>query len=213
MRDALNHEQGGARRRRDIVSGCAMPEAELIRFVEDLEGVVTPDLGRKLPGRGFWVAADRNSVELARRKGLFSRSARKAVRAPDTLASDVERLLAERLLSGLGLQRKAGRVVTGFDVIREELSRGTVVALVEAKDGSAEQRRRLLGRASASERPIRIVGLFDCRQISLALGGENVIHAALLSGRGAERWLAEVERLAGFSPLFPEDWGLSNVSG
>ncbi len=189
-----------------------MPESELIRFVEDMEGVVIPDLGRKLPGRGFWVAANRASVETARRKGLFSRSARKAVRAPDSLESDVEHLLCERLLSGLGLQRKAGRVVTGYDAVREALGGGKVAALVEAIDGSADPRRKLMARASATGRPIQIVGLFDCRQISLALGGENVIHAALLIGRGAERWLAEVERLAGFRPLFPEDWGLSNVS-
>jgi hypothetical protein len=30
-----------------------------------------------------------------------------------------------------------------------------------------------------------------------------VIHTAFLAGRGAERWTVDVERLAGFRPLFP----------
>ena len=64
------------RERRDIVTGEVMDEALLIRFVAGPGGEVTPDLARKLPGRGIWVAADRVSVATAARKGLFSRAAK-----------------------------------------------------------------------------------------------------------------------------------------
>ena len=37
------------------------------------------------------------------------------------------------------------------------------------------------------------------------MGAPNVIHTAFLAGRGAERWTTEVERLAGFRPLFPQE--------
>ena len=53
-----------------------MDEARLIRFVAGPDGVVAPDLARKLPGRGLWVAADRASVETAAKKNLFSRAAK-----------------------------------------------------------------------------------------------------------------------------------------
>ena len=44
-----------SRQRRDIVSGAVMDEACLVRFVAGPEGVIYPDLGRKLPGRGLWL--------------------------------------------------------------------------------------------------------------------------------------------------------------
>ncbi|MFZ5729871.1 MAG: DUF448 domain-containing protein, partial [Pseudomonadota bacterium] len=91
-----------ARERRDAVSGEVRDEASLIRFVVAPDGLVVPDLGRKLPGRGVWVAADRASVETAARKGAFARSARTKARAPEDLADQVEALLKKRVIDGLG---------------------------------------------------------------------------------------------------------------
>src|SRR5689334_6327543 len=82
-----------SRERRDIVSGEVWDEADLIRFVAGPDGAVVPDLARKLPGRGLWVAADRASVEAAARKGLFARAAKAKVVAPPGLADQVEALL------------------------------------------------------------------------------------------------------------------------
>ena len=62
-------------RERDLVTHQVMDESRLIRFVAAPDGTVAPDLARKLPGRGLWVAADRASVETAVKKNLFSRAA------------------------------------------------------------------------------------------------------------------------------------------
>src|SRR3954451_12317865 len=97
-----------SRERRDIVTGEVMDEARLIRFVAGPDGAVVPDLARKLPGRGLWVAADRASVETAAKKGLFARAAKAKIQAPPGLADLVESLLKRRLLAGLGLMRRAG---------------------------------------------------------------------------------------------------------
>jgi len=64
------------RERRDLVTHQVMDESRLIRFVAAPDGSVAPDLARKLPGRGLWVAADRASVAAAVKKNLFSRAAR-----------------------------------------------------------------------------------------------------------------------------------------
>jgi len=66
-RAAKTHAQA-SRERRDIVSGEVLGEARLIRFVAGPDGAVVPDLARKLPGRGLWVAADRASVATAAKK-------------------------------------------------------------------------------------------------------------------------------------------------
>ena len=83
---------------------------------------------------------------------------------------------------------------------------GQAPFFIEAVDGAADGRRKLIGSFHRSPCPPRLVGLFTSVELGLAVGGENVIHSAFLAGRGAERWAFEVERLAGFRPLFPESW-------
>jgi len=192
-----------SRERRDIVSGEVMDEAKLIRFVAGPDGVAVPDLARKLPGRGLWVAATREAVETAAKKSLFSRAAKAKLAAPPDLADQVERLLRARLLAGLGLARKAGELVLGYEKVLAAIAAGKVAWLVEAADGSPEGRRKLLAAARRGDRPPRLLAIFDSPELSLALGAPNVIHTAFLAGRGAERWALDVERLAGFRPLFP----------
>lgn len=195
-----------ARERRDIVSGEVREEARLIRFVVGPEGLVVPDLARKLPGRGLWVAADRASVETAAKKGLFARAAKAKVQAPADLADQVENLFRRRLLSALGLARKSGDLTSGFEKVSSAIISGKAAWLIEARDGAADGRRKLLAQARKQPRPPRVFGLFTAEELGLALGGENVIHTAFLAGRAAERWAEDARRLEGFSPLLPEDW-------
>jgi hypothetical protein len=195
-----------SRERRDIVSGEVMDEARLIRFVAGPEGQVTPDVARKLPGRGLWVAADRAAVESAARKGLFARAAKTRITAPADLADLVESRLLTRLLAGLGMARKAGELVSGFEKVQAQIVAGRVALLVEAIDGADDGRRKLRAAARRLENPPRLIGLFTSTELGLALGGENVIHTAFLAGHGADRWTSDVERLSGFRPLFPEGW-------
>jgi len=195
-----------ARERRDIVSGAAMSEARLIRFVAGPDGVAIPDLARRLPGRGLWVAADRTSVETATRKSLFARAAKARIVAPPDLADQVEVLLMRRLLSALGLARKAGELVFGFEKVLAAVAAGRAAFLIEALDGAADGRRKLIAAGRRAMRPARLIGLYPGGELDLALGAENVIHTALLAGRCADRWTDDVERLSGFRPLFPESW-------
>jgi predicted RNA-binding protein YlxR (DUF448 family) len=198
------------RERRDLVSGEVMPEERLVRFVAGPDGVVTPDVARKLPGRGLWVAATREAVETAARKGGFSRSAKAKLTAPPDLADQVENLLKNRLLAGLGLARRAGDLILGFEKAGSAIEGGRTAWMVEASDGAEDGRRKLLQsarRAAESGRlSPRLFGVFSSEELGLALGLGNVIHLALLAGRGAERWTVDVERLSGFRPLTPLSW-------
>ena len=195
-----------SRERRDLVTSEVMDESRLIRFVPGPEGEVVPDLARKLPGRGLWVKADRASVETATRKGLFSRAAKRRLTPAADLADQVAELLARRLLAGLGLARRAGNLVMGFEKVQAGLLVGRAAILIEATDGAPDGRRKILAAVRRSGRPIRLVGLYASEEMGLALGEENVIHTAFLAGRWAERWAVDLDRLGGFRPLFPESW-------
>ena len=183
-----------------------MDEARLIRFVAGPDGVVVPDLGRKLPGRGLWVAADRAALKAAATKGGFSRAAKTKLSAPADLADLVDRLLAKRVLDGLGLARRAGDLTSGFEKAAAAIASGKAAWMIEASDGAADGRRKLLQAAHRVAAPPRLTGLFSTGELGLALGLGNVIHLVFLAGRGANRWTTEVERLSGFRPLLPESW-------
>jgi uncharacterized protein len=195
-----------ARERRDIVSGEVMAEEALIRFVAGPDGAVVPDLARKLPGRGLWVAADRASVEAAAKKNLFARAAKTKLSASAQLADQVEMLLRRRLLAGLGLARKAGELTSGFEKVSQAISAQKAAWLIEASDGARDGRRKLLGVARKQPRVPGLIGAFTAAELGLALGAENVIHTAFLAGRAADRWAQDVHRLSGFCPLLPESW-------
>ena len=195
-----------SRQRRDLVSGQVMDEARLIRFVAGPDGVVVPDLGRKLPGRGLWAAADRASIETAARKGGSSRAAKTKLATPPDMADLVERLLRKRVLDGLGLARRAGELILGFEKVQANIAGGKVAWLIEASDGAPDGRRKMMQVVHRLATPPRNMGLFTSDELSLALGLGNVIHLAFLAGRAAERWTIDVERLSGFCPLLPASW-------
>jgi len=198
--------QGKGRDRKCIATGEVLPEARLIRFVAGPGGVVVPDLARKLPGRGMWVEASRAAVAQAAKKNAFARSAKAQLKAPDGLADLVERLLAQRILQALGLARRSGELTWGYDRVATAIEAGRAAWMIEASDGAADGRRKLLQIAARKDRPPRLIGAFSEAEIGLSLGLENVIHLAFLAGRGAERWTLDVERLSGFRPLLPESW-------
>ena len=198
------------RERRDIVSGEVMPEERLVRFVAGPDGSVVPDVARKLPGRGLWVEAQREAVLTAAKRGGFSRAAKTKLTAAPDLPDTVERLLKARLLAGLGLARRAGDLILGFEKVAAAITGGKAAWLIEAADGADDGRRKMLqvsrrAQAAGLAAP-RLIGLFGSEELGLALGLGNVIHLAFLAGRGAERWTMDVERLSGFCPLLPQSW-------
>jgi predicted RNA-binding protein YlxR (DUF448 family) len=196
------------RERRDLVTHQAMDESRLIRFVAGPDGAVAPDLGRKLPGRGMWVEASRASVDAAVKKNLFSRSAKAPMKPAADLADLVETLLIRRCLDQLGLARREGVLISGFEKSAATIRSGKAAWLIEAADGAADGRGKLLN--LARHQTTQVCGAFSADDLSLALGLENAIHAVLLAGGRADRWGQEASRLAGFRPLRPPEWDLAS---
>lgn len=201
------------RDRQDLVTRQVLDESRLIRFVPAPDGSVAPDLARKLPGRGLWVEASRASIETAVKKNLFARSAKAPLKPAADLADMVEKLLVRRCLDQLGLARREGVLISGFEKSAAAIRGGKAAWVIEAADGSADGRGKLLALAKHPSPPPKICGAFTADDLSLALGLENAIHAVLLTGGRADRWTIEVERLAGFRSLVPTDWGVGAAEG
>ena len=193
------------RERRCIVTGEVLPDAQLVRFVVDPEGSVIPDIAAKLPGRGLWVKADGASLALAVRKNSFSRAASASVSVTADLGERTERQLIQRMLSDMGLACRSGQVVFGHEnVVRALGAKAPPQLLLEASDGSPDGRRKILSAARAREIEPAILDCFASGDLSLALGRENVVHAAVKSGRLAERLIVDAGRLSGLKRI-PQD--------
>jgi ribosomal protein L7Ae-like RNA K-turn-binding protein len=123
------------------------------------------------------------------------------------LADMVESLLFRRCLDQLGLARREGVLISGFEKSLATIRSGKAAWIIEAADGSADGRGKLLSLAKHMTPPPKVCGVFTADDLGLALGLENAIHAVLLEGGRADRWTIEVERLAGFRPLLPPEWG------
>ena len=179
--------------RRCIVTGDSRDKGELVRFVVGPDDGLVPDIEGKVPGRGLWVSADRQSLVTAVKKGLFSRAARRRVEAGEEIVGMVEALLRKRCLNLLGMGRKSGSVLTGFEKVKASIGAGNAVLIIEAKDGAEDGKRKL----AAARRGLPVIEEFSNHELSLALGRENVIHAAVTNSRLAKAFQNEVRRLVG----------------
>jgi predicted RNA-binding protein YlxR (DUF448 family) len=191
--------RGGREKTRDdperhcIATGETHPKRGLIRFVVSPEGQVVPDLLGKLPGRGIWVAADRDALETAVRKNLFSRAARQQIAMPDGLLADVEAGLVRRVVDLLSMARKAGQAIAGFEKVKDWLAKEEAAILLQASDGSERGKSKLRPPGGKGS----FFGVLTASEIGLAFGREHVIHAALAGGGLADRFREDAIRLSG----------------
>jgi predicted RNA-binding protein YlxR (DUF448 family) len=192
--------------RRCIATMESRPAAELIRFVLSPDSEVTPDLAARLPGRGAWVTANRAAVDQAVKKGAFARAFKAQAKAPADLSNRIDALQARRVLDMLGLAKRSGDLILGFDQVRDAVRTSRPACLIEASDGSRDGRGKLLGLARAIHadqgREVPVVGCFSADEMGMALGRGRVIHACLQQGRFAQAWMGELARLAGFRPVW-----------
>ena len=179
--------------RKCIVTGEAQPKSGLVRFCLDPEGQVTPDIMARLPGRGFYVSADRKAIEKAAAKGLFARAAKQPVKVPEGLADLVESLLLRRVQDTISLCRKANAAVTGYEKVKEWLMDGRARVLVQASDGSERGKTKL----RPPENGGGFIGCLTARELGLSFGRERAIHAALAAGVLTTRVVEEAARLGG----------------
>lgn len=192
--------------RRDAqIRQCALtreskPVTELLRFALGPDDILVPDVDGKAPGRGVWISLSWAAVDQAVRKKVFARSLHQAIKVTDALADLTAMRLEQRLSGAMGLARKAGQAITGATRVRAAIVSGSVLALFTAQDAAVDGRDKMVRtlRAGDDENPVPHFELLTSSQLGLALGQENVIHAALGTGAAAKSALVRAQRLALF---------------
>ncbi|MDE2198680.1 MAG: RNA-binding protein [Rhodospirillales bacterium] len=191
--DGLGDEPELGPLRRCAVTRERLAKERMIRFVVGPERRIVPDLAARLPGRGIWLSARGDVIETARTRGAFARAARGSVTVPPDLTSGLAVALERRIGDTLGLARRAGQAVCGFDKAREWLAAGRVGLVLQARDGSSEERARFLGRWTQ----VPVVTPLDAAGLGAPFGRDHAVHVVVAPGRLAEMLQAETARLAG----------------
>jgi uncharacterized protein len=180
--------------RRCLATGVVRPKDELLRFVVAPDGTVVPDLAGRLPGRGLWLTARRDIVSLAVAKRLFARAARAPVSVPSDLADRIDLLLRQRCRDLIGMARRSGQAVAGYEKVRAALDEGKARVLLAAADGGEVGREKV--RAAAPGLPV--VDVLDSHELGAAFGREHVVHAVIGGGRIARALLVDAARLSDY---------------
>ncbi len=202
--------------RRCLVTRASRPKGGLLRFVVSPEGLLVPDLGARLPGRGLYVTPDRALLETAIAKRLFAKGARRAVEVPADLPERVDALLRQRALDLIGFAKRAGQAVAGHDRAKSWIEQGRAAVLVQAADGSEGSRQRLAGvvaaiaetaRAQASQgagagagssAAPKVIELFGQAELGAVFGRASAVHVAIAPGGLAKQLASTADQLLSY---------------
>ena len=182
-----------------ILTGQKQRKSELLRFVIGPEKVIVPDVLGCLPGRGFWLKSSKKVISDACKKNIFSRYALTSVTVPEDLVDLVERLLRQRCLEILGLARKAGQMVGGYEKVRLILLAEKVGMLFMASDVSKDGKNKI--NRLVVDTPI--INCFSRGELGAAVGREIVAHAVVKPGGFTQKLMSETSRLFGFCDNVP----------
>jgi predicted RNA-binding protein YlxR (DUF448 family) len=197
--------------RKCVLTGGKADRTDLIRLVAAPEGEVLPDVRAKAPGRGAWIGVDRRALGEAIKNGKLKPALARAFRrrdltVPPDLPEQIERQLERAALDRLGLEARAGTLVTGSERIDGAARSGQVQLLLHAADAGEDGNRKLdqALRIGSDAEGSSLKGLVIAAPrtiLSSALGRENVVHIAVIDQGAAKRVgevLARWHRFIGF---------------
>ncbi len=181
------------------------PDA-LIRFVRSPDGIVVPDGFGKLPGRGAWISADQETLKTALQSDAFSKAFKAKSTPMEGLVDEVERQLVQRCTGLLGMAKKSGLAVLGFDQVRDYIRRQEPGLLLEASDGAEDGRNKVHFLAKAIYEDVKVAGALSSAELGMAFGRQHVIHALLEHGSLADAFSVAYRRLTGFRVAPETGW-------
>jgi len=144
------------------------------------------------------LSASADVIEKAGAQGGLGRAFARAVRGPVIVPPDLPAVLETGLLRRigelLGLARRAGQAIAGFDKAREWLQTGRAGLVLQASDGSAAERVRFLAGAG---RRVTVLDPLPAAVLGRLFGRDHVVHIAIAPGRLGERLAIEAARYEG----------------
>jgi hypothetical protein len=207
--------------RKCILSGEHGDRKHLIRLALGPDGQVLPDVRAKAPGRGAWIGVDRATLDAAnakgKLKGALARSFKSgSVSAPPDLGERIEAALRQAVLDRLGLEARAGNLISGAERIETAARKGDVHLLLHASDAGTDGRSKLdqawrMGGGGEGELRQGVVFPAERAILSLALGRQNVVHVALIDRAAAARVRHVLDRWRAF--IGPNEGQIAATAG
>lgn len=179
--------------------------SQMVRFVANDIGEIFPDVSARAPGRGVWITADKEILSAAIKSNAFAKSLKRSCHPQTELIELTIDALYQKAIGFIGLAKRAGQLVLGFDQVTDSLRKFSPAFIIEAKDGSNDGRAKILN-LSHKWNNVQIIGCFTSDDLGKVLGRDNIIHALMPKGQFAQNWNLELNRLNGFVPLMPHDW-------
>ena len=176
-----------------IASGLPRSKAGMVRFVIDPEDRPIPDLEEKLPGRGIWLTADHRLIRRACIKNLFAKKARRRVHIDYDIPELMVKLMVRRCTHNLGLARRAGQTLIGFDKLKRALQNHQEGYVFLAHDGGLKGRKKI---AQLAER-VPILCALTATEIGIAFGRNRVVYAFISPSGLGDGLFRDMSRLAG----------------
>lgn len=180
--------------------GCrtTRDKKELLRFVLAPDRTLVPDILAKLPGRGAYTCLNHVCLRNAAQKKQFARafSGDVVYNGADRLIGQVAALLEERIGSYLALANKAGKVVSGSDMVMELLKKRKAGVVFLATDISAEIGAKVAALAKKYEAPH--IAIFDKDRLGAFLGKGLRSVAAIEQSGFIETVTREIARYRNF---------------
>lgn len=157
---------------------------DLLRFVLAPDGTPSPDLLAKLPGRGAYTCLDKTCIAGAVARNQFNRTFKRETKAvsAEVLINLVVSLMEERIASYLSLANKAGRVVSGSDMVMQVLRKNRKDRIILlSTDISADIRLKVI--SLAEKAGVECFSLFDKERVG-ALIGKGLRSVVAVEGHG-----------------------------
>ena len=174
---------------------------DLLRFAV-ADGALRFDLRKKLPGRGYYVCAQRHCLEKAFATGFRRVAKRDPSSLSESAASFIETVAlpglrkrhAELLQAGLGCRQ----LLVGADSVEEAAKLDVLGCYILATDASAATKKKY--RMNAQRKGLPCVGLFDRAYYGQLLGKSDKVVLGWLKGSLCDTFLpleTAIRRLSG----------------
>jgi hypothetical protein len=213
-----------------VLTRTEASQDQLIRLALSPDGEVLPDIRAKAPGRGAWIGVDHIALTEATARGKLRGALARAFKSnalaiPDDLADRIADQLRQAVLDRLGLEARAGTVLTGSEKIAAEARAGKLNLLIHAADAAPDGAAKLaqawrvgMDEEGGSRRGLTLP--LERTILSMALGRENVVHIGVTDPGAArrildatERWLRFIGPAPNAQPCETASQGASAVGG
>ena len=164
------------------------PSSLMIRFVLTSSNILTLDLYHEFDGKEFYVIASKKELE---NLALHYNEKCGKTFQKENIVSKIDNILSKRIISLIGLARKAGKVIIGYEKIQRSLSFNKIELLLQTKDGSKNRKEDLLLPKSQKSR----IDCLNRQELGVPFGKDSVANVGFLKSGFTNPLIFDTSRL------------------